>query len=317
MGIRCGLYFTRFGVEFFVHQGVADTFPNVEFLDAIFFGKLKTSIVMSRVIFGDSRRHAMVKDNADLIGVINFFRAHFMERIKEIRCIDVVDHEKIRMGHNNIARFDFFHTGIFAEDLFRQSKAFAAQGSVTHDRKFRRFVACFDLCLRIFHETAVFDDFEKILRNGANREGFAICRNRLVFKIDGHNVTAFHNLLNPVALQKNDAVIEGVAEEDTGKALCDDAAHPIVRKNGRSLFPGRSAAKVLARNEDVPRFDGRTEFRLQELKSIAFHFFNGRNRTALARNDGIRIDVIPKSPNLAVKFCIHAASPLPRPRRLP
>lgn len=54
----------------------------------------------------------MVKDNADLIGVINFFRAHFMERIKEIRCIDVVDHEKIRMGHNNIARFDFFHTGI-------------------------------------------------------------------------------------------------------------------------------------------------------------------------------------------------------------
>lgn len=85
----------------------------------------------------------------------------------------------------------------------------------------------------------MFDDFEKILRNGANREGFAICRNRLVFKIDGHNVTAFHNLLNPVALQKNDAVIEGVAEEDTGKALCDDAAHPHCEKERSQPVPGK------------------------------------------------------------------------------
>ena len=103
MGVSCGRNLTGFGIPCFMHDGMADAFADVQLLHPVAFCNFKTCIIMSGVIFGDSRGHAVVKDNGDFVRIVNFRRAHLLQRIQKIRGINIMDHEHIRLCDDDIS----------------------------------------------------------------------------------------------------------------------------------------------------------------------------------------------------------------------
>ena len=168
-----------------------------------------------------------------------------------------------------------------------------------------RFESFCQLPFGIGNQTAVSHNIEKILRNGAHRKFFFVGADLVLFQVNGNNVPAFDHILDPVAGQQDDPAVEGIPEENPGKAFGDDAPDPVVAEDRSCLLPGRPAAEIAAGHQDIPWPYRRPKFRFQQLKSIFFHFFDGGNGASLAGDDGIRIDIIAKGPDPSAENFLH------------
>lgn len=173
----------------------------------------------------------------------------------------------------------------------------------------RRLDAFCQTAAGILDQATICNDIKQVFRNSTHGKGLAVGADRVIVHIYGYDVAACNNVLNPITGQQKDAAVECIAEEDPCEALCNNAANPVVAQNRSRLLTGRTTAKIGASHQNVTRLDGRTKLRLEQLKSVLFHFLDGRDRAAFAGDDGIGIDVVSECPYLAAENFIHLFSP--------
>lgn len=247
----------------------------------------------------------MVEHNGHPVRSKDFFGSDLVKGIQQIRGIDIMDHEHIRMGDHDIPWFDLFHSRIFPQDFFRQGKAFPAPFPVIQFLMGFRLEPSCQSPFRIGNQPTVSYDIEKILGNGTYRELLSIGADLVLFQVDSDDVTSLYHILDPITGQQDDAAIKGIPKENPSKAFGDDAPYSIVAEDRSCLLPGRPAAEIAACHQDIPWPYRRPKFRFQQLKSILLHFFDGGNGASLAGDDGIRIDIIAKGPDPSAENFLH------------
>ena len=280
-----------------MHQGVADALTDVMLGHTVLLADSKARVVVRRVVLGNGGGHTVVIDDTDLIGIRQLFRAHFVQGIQHIGGVNVMDHEKVRMGNENISGLAVLYAGICHQQLFRH-------GVVAPAPLLQRQLGCLrglgtggQTQLGVFNQAAVGDDLEQIVRTAANGEGMPVYADALA-NLHGDDIAAFADILNAVAGDQQNAGVEGIAEENAGKAFCDDAAYTVAREHRCCLLPGGAAAKVRACHQNVARAHGGAELGLQQFKGVLLHFFDGGNGTRLP---GIMVSVSMSLPNFQIR----------------
>ena len=102
--------------------------------------------------------------------------------------------------------------------------------------------------------------FEPVLKGGRDHLIFQVDRNRLIL---GNLQQPVHLILRQLDCQNT--ILEGVAGEDIGKTGCDHRCQPHVQHGPGGMFAARSAAEIVARDEnggvseilDIERIPGR------------------------------------------------------------
>ena len=216
----------------------------------------------------------------------------------------------IRLCDHNIAGLDMLLARIALQKLFSQCITALAALFFRERRDFRLFQTCCHTGFGILDQPPVGDNVEEILGDCSNLEALSVDGNCLLFYINGNDIPAFAYILNAVTGQEENAAVEGVAEEDTGEALGDDASYAVMGEHGCSLFTGRTAAEVGSGNEDISRLNGGAEFRFEKLEGILLHFLNSGDGASLAGDYSISVNIVSEFPDFAVKDFIHGSSSL-------
>ena len=301
--------FTRFRVSLLMHDRVADALADMQFFNSEFLCDVDARIIVDIVVVGDGSRHAVVKYDCHLVRIINLFRTHLLQGILEIRGVDVMDHEHIRMCDNYVSRNNMVNAGVFLQNLLDQRIAALSSCRVVEFRIPVMGQAGCHAHLCVLDEAAVFHDCKKILRDLPDREGLAVHTDALS-DTDCHDVSALAGILDAVAGDQDNSAVKSVPEEDSRKALCDDALDSVAGEDCSCLLAGAAAAEIASRDQDVSRLDRRTELGFQKLERVLFHLLDRRNSAALARNDGIGINVIAEFPDFSFEFLFHGHSSL-------
>ena len=94
-------------------------------------------------------------------------------------------------------------------------------------------------------QAAVFDDLKEVVRHGGNGVFLAVTIDAVV-DFNAYGVAFFTMVGQIRAFDEQEAVIDGIAEENTGKGLGNNAADLKGTQAFRRLFTRRAAAEVIA-----------------------------------------------------------------------
>ena len=142
-------------------------------------------------------------------------------------------------------------------------------------------------------QAAVFDDLKEVVRHGGNSVFLAVTIDAVV-DFNAHGVAFFTMVGQIRTFDEQEAVINGIAEENTGKRFRNDCLYSKCLKNTRCLLSGGSASEVLSSNYKISRFNLFGKIRIQWFKCVALHFIQIRQKQILGCNDLIGIKVIMK-----------------------
>ena len=107
---------SRFDIERFCHELMADAVASVDVLHAVFFRKLIADSKMSRVIHLTCR-HQMVVDQHHLVRIPESGKSHLFKFFRHKGDKDIMDHDPVHMDRDDIARL-YLMSHIAAYDLF-------------------------------------------------------------------------------------------------------------------------------------------------------------------------------------------------------
>ena len=104
-----------------MHDGVADSFPYMQFFDSETLGQFQPRVIVAVVILCYRSRHTVIPYDGYLVRVINFVRTDLVHGICQIGRVDVVDHKHVRFRDHNISRLHMFFPCILFQQLFYHS----------------------------------------------------------------------------------------------------------------------------------------------------------------------------------------------------
>lgn len=122
-------------------------------------------------------------------------------------------------------------------------------------------------------QAAVFDDLKEVVRHGGNSVFLAVTIDAVV-DFNAHGVAFFTMVGQIRTFDEQEAVINGIAEENTGKGLGNNAADLEGAQAFRRLFTRRAAAEVIAGYDDVARPDRCCQLRPEGFENVGFQLFH-------------------------------------------
>ena len=108
---------TWFGIAQFRYQLMNDTACCMEMADAVFFYQLISSFQASWISLQTCRHQVIVHDH-DLICVPHFGKTHFLHFITKEGCVNIMDHNAVRLNYHQITWFYIFAANMLHNDLF-------------------------------------------------------------------------------------------------------------------------------------------------------------------------------------------------------
>ena len=115
-------YIAGFYVSGLCHQLMADTVTSMYIFHAVFFNEFISFAEMTGVIHL-AGRNQMVVDQNYLVRVPELCKAHLFKFIRHKGNKDIVDHDSVHVGGNNITGFDIADASVVFQDLFNNSIA--------------------------------------------------------------------------------------------------------------------------------------------------------------------------------------------------
>ena len=134
------------------------------------------------------------------------------------------------------------------------------QGESMAENKTRKHIGVENVCDRIHYLY--------------NRVLFSVVVDVLVHH-NGYGIALFDVIVECRLFDEEQAVVDGVAEEDPREGFRDHALDSQRFDDLRCLFSGRTAAEVFSGNDDVAGLDLGSQLRAERGKSILFHIVNG------------------------------------------
>ncbi len=117
---------------------------------------------------------------------------------------------------------------------------------------------------------------------------------------------AFCHLVRQVrALDEEDAVIDGVAEENASEGLRDDAANPRGGDDLSRLLAGGAATEIISCHDNVALGNLSCQFRPQGFEHVPLHLCPVRVGEMLGGNDDVRVDVVTEFPHPSCQNCLR------------
>ena len=159
------------------------------------------------------------------------------------------------------------------------------------------------------HQAAVTEDIQYLRAHTGDRVGRAVADDLPAY-LHLHSVAFPAAVIQVPALDQQQAVVDGIAEKDLGKALGDDAADARGFEDGGSHLPGGAAAEVLPGHDGIPGPQPGGQLRPQGLEQMGDHLPEGGLGQILAHDDDISIDIVTQPPDAAAKRLFHGGPPL-------
>ena len=254
----------------------------------------------------------MVHHDGDPLRVKDPVKAHIPELLKDIGGVDVVEDRLVHPDRHHVAGAQVLRTGVVEQQLLRQGMAGAVgvpqgvpgggsgQGGLVQR-------------LHPGHQAAVAENVQHLPAEGGDGIGGAVA-GELPAHLHLHGVALPAAVVQVPALDQQQAVVDGVAEEDLGKALGDDAADACRLQDGGRHLPGGAAAEVLSGHDGVPRPQPSRQVRPQGLEEMGDHLLQGGLGQVFGHDDDVGVDVVTQPPDAAAKSLFHGGPPL-RTRR--
>ena len=209
------------GQMLFQGQLVADAVRHVEPLHAVLILE-PAAVPEAPGIVVQAGGVQVVHHDGDPLRVKDPVKAHVPELLKDIGGVDVVEDRLVHPDRHHVAGAQVLRTGVVEQQLLRQGMAGAVgvpqsvpgggsgQGGLVQR-------------LHPGHQAAVAEDVQHLPAEGGDGIGGAIA-GELPAHLHLHGVALPAAVIQVPALDQQQAVVDGVAEEDLGKALGDDAA---------------------------------------------------------------------------------------------
>ena len=117
MAVCTKYHIARFNITGLCHQLMADTVTSMYIFHAVFFNEFISLTEMAGIIHLTCRNEVVV-DQHDFVRIPELCESHFFEFIRHKGNKDIVDHDSVHVGGNNITGFDIADTGVVFQDFF-------------------------------------------------------------------------------------------------------------------------------------------------------------------------------------------------------